>query len=275
MINKLSEIVKVLSEISESIKPNLGISVIGILAPVVSAFIAVLIAYYLDKRSEKKSEKENLLNNINYILVKNDLNIRTLFSIVNNAEITKVNDDKAGKHITIPKLKIFSPLLEINIGEMKLIDIDNVVTTLIFEFRELNQILKDAIDIFNKHAELILEVSKENKLTINDFTTFNLQLDEIIKNGNAFIIRLVVLNTQLLRRAYDKLNRHDRDKLYEIEITDNLVRLIEKKKDHPEIKSKHDKILSLKRQNKLEKAFKGMEKKDVLIRIFLKIFDKN
>ena len=126
---------------------------------------------------------------------------------------------------------------------------------------------------FNDQAELILNLSKKGRITIGHFSIFNLYLDEIIKNANAFIIRLVVLNTQLLYRAYEKLPKYDIEKLYEVEVTDNLIRFIGAKLDHEEIEQKYDLIRDLKSKNKIEKTYKGMEKKDTLIKIFLKILD--
>lgn len=273
MIEKLNEILVVVSSISESIKPNLGFSIVNMLAPIFSSFLAVMIAYWLDRRMEGKKGSHNLLDNINYLLVKNDLNIRTLFAIVRNVKSIKVGEDIAGTRVRIPELKVFSPLLEIEISELKLVDIDNIMTNLIFAFRELNQILEDSIKNYNVHAKYLLEITKNGDITIHHFKKFNLLLDEIVKNSNAFIIRLIVLNTQLLMRAYDKFNLRTRKKLYEIEITDTHIDFIKCKLDHPDVKERYDVIATLKSKNQLAKTYKGMETKDALIRIFSQIID--
>lgn len=273
VFEKLDEILIMVQTISEQIEPNIVHSLAGLLAPFFSTLVAVLIAYWLDRRVEIRRDNESLLGNINYILVKNDLNIRSLFSINRNAESGKVKEAHAGTHVEIPQVKIFSPLIELELSELRLVNIDNIVTNLIFEFRELNQILTNDINRYNSQADLLVDLSKKEKITIHHFKKYNLLLDKIIESANAFIIRLIVLNTQLLSRAYIKLKSSDWENLYEMEITTDLVKFIECKKDHPDVKTKYDKIHSLKSKNRLEKSFKGMERKDTLIRIFLKIME--
>lgn len=270
----MTEIIEKLDLIISLLNPALIDKFITIGAPIISSFIAVLIAYGLDKKSENKMNKDEFLKNTNFLLVKNELNIRSLLSLKSEIELRLVTKKNEKSFISLPKQFSLTSLTEIDINEMKLMNVDSNMTSLIFEFREIKPLIENELIQINDQVSHLEEISKNETIYLSHFDKYNSYLSHVRDNVNAFLIRLVELNTHILGQAYQITKKRERKNIYEVHVDNKLIELVENKLDNEFLKNRYLEIEYLHRKNKLEKSFKGMERKDILIRVMLGIVKK-
>lgn len=111
----MDEIINKLDLILTKLSPDLIQQIVTIGAPVLGSFIAVFFAYKLDKKGERKRDKEEFLKNINFLLVKNELNIRTLLSLKSDILKRIVTKNNEKSYVSLPKQFDMTLLEEIDI----------------------------------------------------------------------------------------------------------------------------------------------------------------
>jgi hypothetical protein len=271
----MNEIINKLDLILTKLSPDLIQQIVTIGTPVLGSFIAVFLAYKLDKKGERKRNKEEFLKNINFLLVKNELNIRTLLSLKSDILKRIVTKNNEKSLVSLPKQFNMTSLEDIDINEMKLLNVDSNMTSLIFEFREIKLLIERELEYVNEEVHRLEDISTSETIYLKHFEKYNELLNHVTDNINAFLIRLVEINTHILIQAYSLTKKNGRDNIYEIHLDERLIELVQNKMDNEFIVKKYKEIEYLYHKNLLNKTFDGMERKDILIRVLIEIVKRD